>query len=128
MSAKIPNFPVPVSQFIGEIVGAFRKRSKAIKHKVSDWRINISFDQGYERLDIDVVHLNEQIRLVVWDDGNMWFRVVQGTKQGWAVNYSFYAKADENSAANIIATFEESLVHSMNEEKVRSIWGQEFHG
>lgn len=125
MSARVPSFPDVVSERLVDLVGAFRDRSKAIKHRVSRWEIAGSHDSHFERIDFDFLYLDTQVRVSAWEDGSIWFRACEGGKHSWKFNYAFDAQMKDAPAPLLVEAFEESLIYIAHKSKVMSLW-EEF--
>lgn len=63
MTAKEPVWTTTNSDFLSDLTPAFRKRSKAIKHKFSAWEMSAEIETKTGRLNMDFVKLGCQIRL-----------------------------------------------------------------
>jgi len=122
MSAKEPDWPNASSDMLADVIRAFRKRAKAIKYKTMKWDNAVSNDGKFERLNMDFDGYFARIRLSIWSDGQLWFLACRGGKNGWDLNYSFYAKAEIGAAIQIREAFEASLHFIEDEEEIRSIW------
>lgn len=122
MSAKEPIWPEATSELLNKIISAFRRRAKAIKYRLSDWKLAVDNSGDFERLDMDFVNLGTDIRLIAWSDGALWFRACKGGNDGWDLNYSFHGRAKENASEQIRDALEKSLDCVENETTTRSMW------
>ncbi len=112
MIRRSPHFPEPKSPFLQELVAAFQKRSKAIKHKVNSWSIEAEKDDGEERINFDFDCFNHAVRFVAWEDQLLWFSSCKGAaKNGWDMKFAFHASAVGHDAQAIVSTFEEALLY-----------------
>lgn len=74
--------------------------------------------------------LRLDVRLSVWEDGEMWLRVclpAQGKKQGWAFLSSFYGRILRLSPTEVVARFEAIGLLCFDPapdcaEKLRELW------
>ena len=119
---RIDDWPTPDSALLVEILAAFRRRSKAIKHKVTRWSAECDIEEGLERLDIDFCPYGPEIRLSVWQDGCLLVRVCQASKSGWLVNYTVEASVAQASASDIVSATEDTFVVWENKRDVQVRW------
>lgn len=122
MSAKDPDWPDISSDLLTEFVRAFQKRAKAIRYRTKKWDTTVRDDDEYERLNMDFEGCFAQIRLSIWNDGQLWFRACRGGKSGWDLNYSFFVEAERGAAIQGRDAFESSLDFIEDEEHIWSIW------
>ena len=123
MKREIPTFS---ENRLNGLMAAFRKRSKAIKHRGGPLVFTKEEEEGYERLNIDCCQIGPppiQIRISVWEDREMYFRTCQSSKNGWRFNIGFYGKAFLVDEAKIVSNFEESLYLS-DKDELMSSWGR----
>jgi hypothetical protein len=128
-----PSFEAPLLASVSE---AFRSRRKAIRHSTKSFAIARELEESPaeppERLNADAeTHESRptQVRLSVWPDGALWFRVCQPAKQGWAFLSAFHGQLRSPSSEDLVAWFEQSLglVHGSIrppdcEQQLMSIW------
>ena len=125
MSARIPAFPEASTDFIKELLQAFKSRSKAIKHAVKEWKIEMSADDDGERLDLDFVDYQDlQVRLTAWQDGVLWFRACKSASRklgGWEFSFAFHLCVNRQSVPLIVRAFERSR-HLTNRKAAMECW------
>ena len=121
MNSELVNFE---NARLNEMVAAFKKRSKAIKHQSCDIEFSREEDEDHERLNIDCDQLASptiQIRISIWDDGAMYFRTCQGSKNGWIFNIQFYGVAFDIDSEKLVSNFESGL-NLTGEEELMQLW------
>ncbi|MEM8650254.1 MAG: hypothetical protein AAGF54_06965 [Pseudomonadota bacterium] len=124
MVKRVPDFPSVNSDLLQNVISQFKKRSKAIKHKVSGWNLEVSIDSNFERLNFDFEMFEKQIRLSVWEDGITWFRVCEsaGATKGWKFIYAFHATLLDENIHGLVGVFEKSLIQIGNKEITIAKW------
>ena len=132
-SQEWPSFESPLLE---SVCAAFGSRRKAFRHSTKSFAISRELEQSPaeppERLNADAeTHEARptQVRLSVWPDGALWFRVCQPAKQGWAFLSAFHGQLCAPSTRNLVTWFEQSLgvVHGSTrppdcEQQLLSIW------
>lgn len=113
---------------LNNIVRAFTKRSKALKHHSCSVAFEKELEDGSERLNIDCDVLDRppiQVRLSVWTDGVAYFRTCQSAKQGWRFNIQLSGTLIDIEPIVIEERFEDSIRES-EENRLLEIW-KEFN-
>jgi hypothetical protein len=119
MNKELPNF---ATDYLNEVATAFKKRNKAIQYKGRNFTFDKEIDNNKERLNVDFVAANStQVRVSIWEDGIMYFRICLGSKKGWIFNIQFYGDATNIRVNELVETFEESI-HLSTEEKLMAVW------
>jgi len=116
--SNVPRFQDP---FLEDIAFAFRKRRKALSHKVRLAEYAKVYElwdgEKIERLEIEL-HEYEQItlRLHAWSDRQLWLDARRSAKRGWAWAWTYRGRfLGDSPASKIIEALEVSLtlVHGM---------------
>lgn len=121
MQKEYPKF---ISGRLNEIVLAFRKRSKAIKHHACSIEFTKENKDGLERLNIDAEHLNSppvQIRISIWGDNEFYFGMHQSAKLGWKIQIQFNGNATGINPKDIVLCFENTL-HKSDRSELLEVW------
>jgi len=116
--------PAFLSERLNEIVAAFGRRSKAIKHRICKLEITREDDDGDERLNVDCRGLESppvQTRVSIWPDGGIYCRKCQGSKKGWRFNIELHGDAADVAPGEIVKLFEGSLGIE-DENELMSSW------
>ena len=95
------------SESLSDLAAAFRARSKAVSYLTSSWSISREqADDESERMNVDAKHFHDDIRLSVWADRVVWFRLCRGpAKNGWKFMLSFDGDATSVTDAEIVEQF-----------------------
>ena len=101
------------------LAAAFRARSKAITYHAAEWTVTRDDETQLERLNIDADGHHGKLRLSVWTDGVLWFRLCRGrAKNGWEFMLSFHGDRKDLDAATIV----EQFIDSMTSDEILAIW------
>lgn len=116
----MPAFPEFDDDSLTALTNAFRVRSKAITYHASGWTITLETSNGeLERMNVDANGHHGDIRLSVWADRVVWFRLCRGrAKNGWDFMLSFNGDASDISPDTIV----EQFVASIASDDHLSIW------
>ena len=92
---------------LAALTDAFRTRSKAITKHAAGWAITRERADGEsERLNIDADGAHGQLRLSIWADNVIWFRLCRGRpKNGWEFMLSFHGSIDGLDSATVVEQF-----------------------
>lgn len=110
-----PSFTSPLLRAVSE---ALRARRKSLRHHVRSFTIScereINPTDPPERVNVDIETPEErptQIRLSVWPDGALWFRVCQRSSatRGWMFMFAFHGQLHGPSCEDLLAWLEQSL-------------------
>ncbi|MCP3964364.1 MAG: hypothetical protein GY719_41580 [bacterium] len=114
--------PVALKPLLASLLGAFSKRRKAIKYRVSRFEHRIEIDTvrdlGYQLLVIEARLLEERptrVHLSFWEDGEMWIQVCQpgpSRRGGWNFLDSFHGSFEELESRRIVKLFERTVAAS----------------
>ena len=112
------------NEYLNKVVTAFKTRSKAIKHR--GCKINFSYDNenGLERLNIDGEYLDTppvQIRLSIWDDGEIYYRTCQSQKIGWKHKIELSGNVSGIKPEQVESLFE-SGIHIKDDAELLNLW------
>jgi hypothetical protein len=112
MTVSLPDYE---SEFLSRCASAFLRRGKALRYQTVSFSVERSIEAGAtERMNVDVlIYRQSQIRLSIWPDGALWFRVATpGPRRrgGWDFLISFDAEIDALAPEELVALFEESLI------------------
>ena len=107
---------------LGEIANAFLSHSKAIKYHAKDWSFSreLTEDES-ERLNVDADGFHGQLRLSIWPDRVLWFRLCKGrAKNGWDFLLTFQGDASQLTPDQLV----EQLISSMAADRsnLLTIW------
>lgn len=119
----MPAFPACASDCLRAIVDALRARSKGITYHAPGWTCSCELpsDDCPERLNVDVDALARQMRLSVWADGVMWFRVCRGRgKDGWDLMLAFHGDCTSVSPGELVDLLKASLASA--ETELLNLW------
>jgi len=117
----MPTFPQFESDFLVALTDAFRSRSKAITGHAKGWTISREIDGEYEQFIIDADGHHGQLRLSVYNDGELWFRLCRGRpKNGWNFLLTFHGKCSNLEAETTVEQFINSMTH--NTETLLTTW------
>ena len=96
---------------LANVVDSLCSRSKAITYHDSDWTItrDVAGDEP-ERLNIEINGAHGQLRLSIWADRVLWFRLCSGrARGGWDFILSFHGDTSQVTPEQLV----EELVCSM---------------
>ena len=119
----MPSFEAKSLNSIAKELG---RRSKGLKHRVAKWECSreIEAPNDDERLNVDLeIRGGRQVRLSVWADGIMWFRICARGPSGWQFLLSFAGDCSGLSPEVVVDTLKESLRAKPVRETL-SIWNQ----
>lgn len=106
----MPAFPQFDADTLTALTDAFRARSKAITYHAPNWTISREPDTDVERLNVDAEGHHGNLRLSVWSDGGLFFRICRGrAKKGWAFMLSFHGDRAGLDAQTIVEQFISSM-------------------
>jgi len=90
---------------------AFRARSAAITHHAPGWKITREHTNSEPlRLNVDADGLHRSLRLSVWADRVLWFRICCGrAKNGWDFLLTFHGDASRAADEELVEQFIASL-------------------
>lgn len=120
------------SALLRDIADAFRLRRKALRYRAGlscEREFTETTEGASERLNIDL--RDDRIRLSVWEDGILWFRVcVSGTgrNSGWAFLDSFHGDVQDVSPRTLVGMVEATLAIGFGadppaeRERLRNVW------
>jgi hypothetical protein len=109
----------PNCRWLSDVVTCFRTRPRSIPK----FQLSLSFDNFHERVDFDFsLHLRDQVRLTIWDDGVIWFRACRGSKKGWVYCHSFYAARRTENPMDLREALLESLVQVEVPGYAENVW------
>jgi hypothetical protein len=134
-SSQEPDFNSPQ---LREIAEAFLQRRQAIRYKAG-FKLEREFIETHEgtteRLNLDL-QADGQLRLSVWEDGEMWFGIsvrAPGRNQGWAFQDNFHGSVLDVSAQTLVVMVEQSLAAGFRpgvtdrveyREQMRAVWAR----
>ncbi len=109
-------WPTPESALLLAVVDALRSRSKALKHSVQKFDIELTHESvdgnRLERLNLNLENWMpnpDRLSFAIWDDGTLWVDARRSSKNGWDYEFDFYATCSEIDPAEIRDTIERSL-------------------
>ena len=106
----MPAFPQFDTDALTTLTDAFRARSKAITYHAPDWTISRELENDSERFNVDADGHHGKLRLSVWADGVMYFRLCIGrAKNGWDFMLSFHGARGDLDARTIVEQFLASM-------------------
>lgn len=111
----MPTAPEFSDEGLAEIAAAFLSRSKAITYHARGWSISRDH-QELERMNIDADGFHGKLRLSVWPNREIWFRLCCGrAKDGWDFLLTFNAWADMITNEELVETFISTMANDPNE-------------
>jgi hypothetical protein len=122
--ARIAAFPTFDSSRLESICAAFAKRGKALRYRLDKLVVAREVESPRcERLNVDARYRRgTQIRLSVWDDGRMWFLVVEAGASrsgGWRFHLAFNGTSSQLAPKEVEAAFEDGLVWLSHDDPER---------
>lgn len=115
----MPAFPQFDANTLAAITDAFRARSKAITYHAPKWSITRDSDADSECMTVDAGGHHGNLRLSVWADGVLWFRLCRGrAKNGWEFMLSFHGDLNDLDAHVIV----EQFISSMTSDSHLTVW------
>ena len=108
------------------IVEAFRRRSKSLKHRGCVISFTKEIDEYHERLNIDCEMLATpvyKIRFSIWNDGEAYFRTCQASKRGWKHLVELSGDLSNLEPGVIARRFENSL-HLTDSGNLQTVWSE----
>lgn len=131
-----PSFDSPL---LRELAVAFARRRKGIRYRAG-WSCGREFHETaegtVERFDLDLCPGGGHLRLSVWADGELWFRLCvtgPGRNAGWAFMDWFHGSAEDLSPVALVGMIEATLAESFRpgesdpaayRERLRTIWAR----
>lgn len=89
---------------LAAIASAFVSRSKAISYHAKGWSLSRDMEDS-ERLNFDADGFHGKLRISIWPDRVIWFRLCRGTtKSGWDFLLTFSGDATEVTSDELIET------------------------
>ena len=129
------NWPAYDSDFITDILVAFKKRSKAIRHKVIEMSLQKEVenlgDYVFERLnfDFDLHKIMSSTRISVWEDRTVFINSRQKLSNGRIFNCKLEGRIADATPEQIINKIEETIDLSSRNyegqllcEKINKAW------
>lgn len=109
--------PIPAdSFFLSEVIEAFRKRSRAIKHQggmlAIERVVEVTDGEKRERLEIECrIRKRQRVCLLVWDDRALWLHAAESIpKSGWKFQFTESGRfAGAGDARMLISAFEATM-------------------
>ncbi|ESS72062.1 hypothetical protein MGMO_74c00140 [Methyloglobulus morosus KoM1] len=109
--------PLPVfkSTFLESIVFAVKKRSKAIKNKVTSYSVERVIEKNdnknYEKIELEFkTQMNRMLlRFYFWDDRIAWIDIRQPSKNGWIFEWSVEGRIGASDPKEIFHSIEQSI-------------------
>ena len=118
----MPAFPQFDADSLTAFAEALRARSKAITYHAADWTVSRETEADSERLNVDADGHHGNLRLSVWADGVLWFRLCRvRAKNGWDFMLSFHGNLADLDAEMIVEQFIASM--TQNSDSLLSAWG-----
>ncbi len=103
-------FPQFNAASLATLAEAFRRRSKAITYQAPNWTISREIENESERFDVDADGIHGQLRLSVWADGALWFRLCRGrAKNGWDFMLSFHGDRGDLAVQTVVEQYIASM-------------------
>jgi|GEM_PF-2527660 len=103
-------FPEFDADSLSVLALAFRVRSKAISYHAPEWKISREVETEFERLNVDASGYHGELRLSVWADSLVWFRLCRGrAKDGWDFMLAFHGDRTDLNAENIVEQYISSM-------------------
>lgn len=128
VTPEFSDWPVPDSKLLAELVHKLRGRSKAIKHLVQAFGIELAVDADHanaiECLTIKLTSWGDRanrLTLVFWADGKMWLDARRGGKNGWDYEISFYGEFCEVCPQRLHECVEASIAIT-DQAEMTTIW------
>lgn len=135
--------PLVPSPFMSDLLRAFIRRRKAIKHNLRSFDIVLELDGdcGDEDPEMQLLRVeattperpSAQISLKIWEGGDTWYRLCRPGPRGqggWAFNESFRGSTANLTGSDLVELFEKSLpaVHGSRDgdslrERIKKAWG-----
>lgn len=97
---RTPIWPLIKSALLTRVREAFRSRSKSLRHRVCTWSCERGEDDGHESIEFTFVRTGPQLRLKVWEDGDVWFcaRVVEARRVAFQITFHAAVAAKDPTA------------------------------
>ena len=135
--AEAPGWPKFDAPLLQEIVAAFQRRRKALRNQAGlscEREFTETPSGAFERLNFDLCPSFGDMRLTVWEDGELWLRFCVPAFQrhgGWAFQDDFHGTTDDISPAALVALVEATIRESFypgrsdpaaHRTRLRTIW------
>jgi len=114
MTAKVPAWPLTSSPLLHAFKAAMQRRSKALRHQLSEWQCARATDEHegrcIESLTVFMATCNCEFRVQLWHDGVLWFHVRELRAQRKVFELSFHGSMRSASPTELLQVIEASLV------------------